>query len=99
MPIPIEELKKYEGYQELEIQISKFLESQSGDALSEDEITEGLQRGLKLNDKEGLSLKNIGLIGLNIARGLVLLDTLRDMVKLGKIKSKIYQNRTHYYIE
>ena len=48
MPIPVEELKKYEGFQELEIQISKFLENRRGEALTDDEITEGLQRGFSI---------------------------------------------------
>ncbi len=99
MPIPVKELKKYEGYKELEVQISQFLESQREEALTDDEITKSLQRGFSYDGNEGLSLKNIGIIGLNIARGIILLNTLNDMVKSGKIKSKIYQNQTYYYIE
>jgi len=99
MPIPVEELKKYEGYKELEIQISKFLENRRGEALTDYEITEGLQRGFSFEANEGLTLKNIGILGLNIARGIILLNTLNDMVKSGKIQSKIYQNQTYYYIE
>ena len=99
MPVPVDEIKKYEGYKELEILISKYLESRKGEALSEDEISEGLQRGISLNVKEGLSLKNIGIIGLNIAQGIILLNTLKDMVKSGKIQSRIYQNQPYYYIE
>lgn len=99
MPIPVEELKKYEGFKELEIQISKFLENRRGEALTDNEITEGLQRGFSIEANEGLNLKNIGILGLNIARGIVLLNTLNNMVKSGKIQSKIYQNQTYYYIE
>lgn len=99
MPIPVEELKKYEGFKELEIQISKFLENRRGEALTDDEITKSLQRGFSNEANEGLNLKYIGILGLNIARGIVLLNTLNNMVKSGKIQSKIYQNQTYYYIE
>jgi hypothetical protein len=99
MPIKVEDAKRFRGYEELEIRITKFLESHREYAYTSDEIREAL--GLKIKPPSNeLTLQNIGLAVLDAFFAAYFeVFVLDRMVKEGKIKVSEVGGKKYYYVE
>ena len=98
----IEELKKYEEYEEEEIEISKFLEARKGQAFTYMEIYQGLRELVPYTpNKEGSywTWENAGAFMLNVLAVDAFHNKLKRMVDSGKIKMKVAKGEEYYYIE
>ena len=102
MPMRVDDLKKYENYEEEEIRIAKFLEQHRGFAYTYEELHGELHKRLDYEpDEKGsyLTLKNIGKLSLNIVGLYAFSQILRNMAKEGKIKMKMAKGEEYFYIE
>lgn len=103
MPVKVEELKKYEGYAEDEVEIARFLEKNKGDGFNLEEIREGIGRidlPITPNEKGSvLTLRNAGSFSLNVADRILLIWTLNEMLEKGKISVSKYLGEKFYFIE
>ncbi|GAI45310.1 unnamed protein product [marine sediment metagenome] len=99
MPIPVDELKKNEGYVKLEVEISKFLEEHKGEAYSEKELHKKMYNIPPIKFSKDFILEDVG----NLARVFVssysLSITLNKMVEKKRINVKNTKGTVYYYIE
>ena len=90
MPISTEEAKKYEGYQETEIEIVKFLEKNKGKAFLKVEIMDGIGVGVSAlrPDEKGSywTWPNVTSFALAVAYNVSFQNTLDELSRKGKIE-------------
>jgi len=103
MPIEVEDAKKYKGYEEDEVRIANFLTENKSKAFTEEEIEKGIgKKSLTYAPDEKGSYwtwQNVGNLTLNVLNGLFLRDTLKQMVKKGKIRVSEVAGKEYYFIE
>ena len=103
MPMNVNEVKKYEEYEQMEITISGFLEANKGKAYTYIEIYNGLGMSLmkfEPNDEgSNWTLANAGRL---IGSTLILNnfhDKLLKMSASGKINMRVVNGAEYYFIE
>jgi hypothetical protein len=103
MPIKVEDAKKYEGYEEDEVKIARFLNEHAENAYTQDEITKGIGMTptVYTKDEKGSywTWENAGKFALHVANRILFKDTLEKMVKTGKIKASESGGKRYYFIE
>ena len=103
MPMNVNEVKKYDEYEQIEITISRFLESNKGEAFTYIEIYNGLRMPMmrfEPNDEgSNWTLANAGRL---IGNTLIINnfhDRLLKMAASGKIKMRVVKGEEYYFIE
>lgn len=103
MSIKTEDAKKYKGYQEDEVKIANFLNTNKGNAFTEEKIEVGIgQKPLNyIPDEKGSNWnwQNVGNFTINLLNGLSLRNTLNEMVRKGRIKVSEVAGIKYYYID
>lgn len=103
MPMKVEDVKKYEGYEEDEVKIASFLSKDMGNAFSLDEIMKGIGETpiAYAKDEKGSywTWENTGKFALDVANRILFKNTLDGMVKKGKINVREVAGKKYYFIE
>ena len=98
MPIKIEDVKKFEGYESEEIQIVKYLETFLGEAFTAEELFKILGKEKQIDS--GANERTQLLTGLvNITQLAIFRNNLNIMVEEEKLKTGIYENEQYFWIE
>jgi hypothetical protein len=102
MPMKVEDAKKYEGYQEDEVKIARFLNEHKGNAYTLEEIMKGIG-GTPIpftpNEKGSYwTWENAGKFALEVANFVFFRNTLNEMVKKGRIKISEVAGKKYYYV-
>ena len=98
----VDELKKYEEYEEDEIEVSRFLEAGKGQAFTCVEVYSALRGAIPFEPDEGGSYwtwKNAGVLALNVLAVRGFDDKLKKMAATGKIRMKIADREEYYFVE
>lgn len=103
MPIRVEDAKKYEGYEEDELKIAKFLTTNIDKAFTEEEIAKGIgkQDLAYTPDEKGSNWtwQNVANFTVNVLDGIFFRDTLNQMVKQNKISVREVAGKKYYFTE
>jgi putative heme iron utilization protein len=105
MSEPVSELKKYTGYGEEEIAISKWLEERKGRSYTCLEVRDGIIGipPLNLDKKDVSTAEKLAAIAVNVAANLLAAQRyqkiLNEMVASGRIKMLVAKGEEHYYYE
>ena len=103
MPIDVDDAKKYEEYEEMEIRIYDFLERNRGKAFTYDEIYSGLGMStMELEPNEegsNWTMANAGKLVGNVLILNAFHNRLTKMAASGKIKMRVVKGEDYYFIE
>jgi len=103
MPMKVEDVKKYEGYEEDEVKIASFLTKDKGNAFSQDEIMKGIGETpmVYAKDEKGSywTWENAGKFALDVANRILFGKTLDEMVKKRKINVREVAGNKYYFME
>jgi hypothetical protein len=103
MPMKVEDVKKYEGYEEDEVKVASFLNKNMGNAFLQDEIMKGIGVTpiVYAKDEKGSywTWENTGKFALEVANRVLFGRTLDEMVKKRKINVREVAGRKYYFVE
>jgi len=97
----VEDAEKYQGYEEIEVKIARFLDEHKGTSYTEDEIKKGIGEipMVYTKDEKGSywTWENAGKFAVDVANSLFFRDTLNEMVKKKRIKASEVGKEKYYY--
>jgi len=103
MPIKVEDAKKYEGYEQDEVKIHKFLTTNIDKAYAEEEIAKGIGKEdlAYTPDEKGSNWtwQNVANFTVNVLNGISFRDTLDQMVNQNKISVREVAGKKYYFAE